>query len=143
MPSPRASIATEEVGVFWRRKQPSIPRGVIFKAVVVRNPQVKEEDTGEGMKIHTKETMPQPGTFIARILKPKEYTRTYELDALGSFVWKMCDGKRTVAEMADALREFAGMDTREAEVSLIQYLNMLSRRGLVALKYPEEKEQER
>jgi hypothetical protein len=66
-----------------------------------------------------------------------------KLDKLGSFVWKQCDGRTTVAEIAARLRsEFT--DTAEsAEDRIRKFLLMLEKSDLVNLNAHElEKKQQ-
>ena len=65
---------------------------------------------------------------------PQVGSRKLQLDGLGSDVWKMIDGKRTVRDIVD---EFAGshqLGNREAETAVTQFLRELGKRGLIGLK---------
>jgi hypothetical protein len=53
------------------------------------------------------------------------------LDDVGSFVWKLLDGRYTVAEVADALREEFGHRVEPAEERLGEMVRMLHDGGLI------------
>ena len=57
------------------------------------------------------------------------------LDELGSFVWRRLDGRTTVGELAEALRERFGEAAEPAEERLGQLVRLLRRERLLA--YPE------
>ena len=60
--------------------------------------------------------------------------RKLELDALGTQVWDLVNGRRSVRRL---VREFAAahkLPSREAEVAVTQFLRELGRRGLIGLK---------
>jgi hypothetical protein len=65
-----------------------------------------------------------------------------KLDRLGSFVWKQCDGRTTVAEIAERMRtEFADL-AGSAEERIRSFLLMLEKSDLVNLNAREtEKKQ--
>jgi hypothetical protein len=65
---------------------------------------------------------------------PHGATKTFELDAMGSFVWNRCDGAMTVHEIAHQLAEQFGIDRQRAEASTLEFLNLLASRALVARK---------
>ncbi|RJS77916.1 PqqD family protein [Candidatus Bathyarchaeota archaeon] len=58
-------------------------------------------------------------------------------DKIGTLVWELCDGKRTVREISEILQKRFKIMPVEAEVSLGSYLNNLSKRGLVGFILPE------
>ena len=69
---------------------------------------------------------------------PSLKQRKIHLDTLGSIVWELCDGQRTVKDIIDQLQEKYKMLPSEAEISLNSYFNELAKRGLVAFMVPEE-----
>ena len=54
-------------------------------------------------------------------------TRTVELDELGSFCWRLVDGKRDVLELARLMAERFGLGPREAEMAVAAFLRDLGR----------------
>lgn len=63
----------------------------------------------------------------------KALRKTVELDAMGSTVWRLIDGKRSVGAIAAALAGRYGLDPREAELAVAEFLRQLGRRGAVAV----------
>ncbi|WP_300158746.1 PqqD family protein [Solidesulfovibrio sp.] len=63
----------------------------------------------------------------------KVLRRTVELDAMGSAVWRLIDGRRTAGEIAAALAGRYRLDPREAELAVAEFLRQLGRRGAVAV----------
>ena len=73
---------------------------------------------------------------VRRLGGPEESARIrkLQLDELGTAVWDLMDGNRTVRRI---ISEFAGtfqLHPREAEVSVTQFLRDLGKRGLIGLK---------
>ena len=61
----------------------------------------------------------------------KPITKNLELDMLGSAVWALLDGNRSVKQVS---REFAkkySLQSKEAEISVSQFLRQLGKRGLI------------
>jgi hypothetical protein len=56
-----------------------------------------------------------------------------KLDTLGSFVWKMCDGSTTVAEMSNKLTAEFGDTATSAQERIRKFLLMLEKSDLVNL----------
>jgi hypothetical protein len=60
-----------------------------------------------------------------------------KLDQLGSFVWKQCDGRTTVAEIAARLRTEFADSAESAEDRIRTFLLTLEKSDLVNLHVPE------
>lgn len=65
-------------------------------------------------------------------------TKEFELEAVGAFVWALCDGRHTVETIARKLRERFKMNRLEAETALGAFLETLSRRRLITLNVPDK-----
>ena len=62
--------------------------------------------------------------------------RRHELDELGAYVWKQCDSSQTVEQM---IRQFADehqLNLRESEMSIMAFISMLMKRGLIGVAPP-------
>lgn len=68
------------------------------------------------------------GLWDGRLLR-----RTVELDALGTTVWRLIDGRRTAGDIAAALAARYNLDPREAELAVAEFLRQLGRRGAIAV----------
>lgn len=71
--------------------------------------------------------------LLVRWLVPllKNPTVRVKLDALGSFVWKMCDGKTTVSRMASRMTAELGEPALSAQERICKFLISLERSDLV------------
>ena len=63
--------------------------------------------------------------------------RKVQLDVLGTQVWGLIDGRRSVGEIVVAFGEAQRLPQREAELSVTAFLRMLGKRGLVGIRASE------
>lgn len=84
---------------------------------------------GAKLKIPLKQT--RWAGLIFRV--PDGATKTFELDALGLFVWQHCDGKTSVQQIIRKLAKEHDLTLREVEVATVQFLQTLVRKGLVGM----------
>lgn len=132
-------------GRLWRSGAKASPAALTreqsLEARPVRNPAVTYEPAGDGARL----TVPVvPGRWVSLLLRILRFgarpnfrpTRTVELDRIGAFVWELCDGSRTVRDLASALAAREKLSRREAEHSLALFLKMLAERGLLLLQVP-------
>ena len=73
------------------------------------------------------------GRRFCRLIKKKQ-TYDVNLDKLGSEAWKMCDGKRTVREIARALKEKFGDEIHPVHERLGEFLNIMESNRLITYK---------
>ena len=76
--------------------------------------------------------------MIARAAKAP-VKKTFELEAVGTFVWSLCDGTLSLETMAERLRVQFKMNRLEAEAALVAFVQTLGRKGLITLLPPEPK----
>ncbi len=119
-------------------KGPSISRAEALNRIPVKNSQISEKRLeGGAIVIHYPITVrPLFAGLIKRFGGPEVQTQTkkLQLDELGTAVWDLVDGKRSVRQL---VKTFAGMhrlEPREAEVSVTQFMRELGRRGLIAMR---------
>lgn len=62
--------------------------------------------------------------------------RKLQLDELGSEVWDLCDGHRSVGDMIKEFSRRHQLNRKETEVAMLTYLRQLAKRRLVALHVP-------
>lgn len=70
-------------------------------------------------------------TWLFRL--PEGATKTFELDELGLFIWNSCDGKTSVQQMIRRLARQRRLTLREVEVATLQFLQTLTRKGLIGM----------
>jgi hypothetical protein len=59
-----------------------------------------------------------------------------QLDALGTAVWELLDGRRSVQQIIERFADTYSLHAKEAEVSVSQFLRELGRRELIGLRQP-------
>ncbi|MCU0559300.1 MAG: PqqD family protein [Desulfobacterales bacterium] len=57
-----------------------------------------------------------------------------QLDVLGTAVWDMIDGRRSLREIAAAFAATHQLEPKEAQVAVSQFARELGRRGLIGLR---------
>lgn len=60
-------------------------------------------------------------------------TKKLQLDALGTSVWDLVDGKRSVRTIVQIFAKAHCLGNREAEISVTTFLRQLGQRGLLGL----------
>ncbi len=103
----------------------------------IRNPEVEERDTGDGILLrYPVEIKPWFQSIFKRMSNRDSniIMRRLQLDVLGSSVWQMVDGKHTVADIVKQFREIHQLGIREAELSVTGFLKDLGKRTLIAMK---------
>jgi hypothetical protein len=123
---------------FGRRKKPAVSREDALDARPVRAPGVTLKETGDG---GARLTIPLKSSarwgWLFRL--PSDATKTFELDAIGLFVWQHCDGKTSVQQIIRKLADRYNLGLRQAEVPTVQFLNVLSRKGLIGIGTADER----
>ena len=124
----------------FRKKQKNVrvDRAEAFKFIPVKNIQITEErlDSGE-ILIHYPVTL-RP--WIAGIVKrfsgsnAELQSKPLQLDQLGTEVWELIDGNRSVHRIIEIFAKTHQLQIREAEVAVSQFIRMLGQRGLIGLR---------
>lgn len=122
-----------------------MPRSAFLKAKPVRNPILKWEKDKKAREIKIKVPLKtsqkeekKRRNILDKLFPPEPRERIISLDRVGSVVWELCDGERTVGDIANYLVEKYKIMPEEAEISLSAYLNQLSKKGLIGFILPEE-----
>lgn len=58
---------------------------------------------------------------------------TVRLDKIGTQIWKLCDGQRTVEDVIDEFSKIYKLSFHEARVSVTGYIKLLIQRGVIAI----------
>ena len=105
-----------------------------LKAVPVRNAHVKAAPLPEDplrLEVEVELLYRTPvQRFLRRLLRAAP-TKRYRLDRLGTRVYGMIDGRKTFGELVDEFAAAEKLTFFESRALLGQYLQHLSRRGLV------------
>ena len=73
------------------------------------------------------------GKMVGRLLKRSSHIKV-KLDGLGSAVWKLIDGVRTVEEIGGQIRGIFGSDAEPLYPRLVEFLEILCRNKFITLK---------
>ncbi|MFN3729474.1 MAG: PqqD family protein [Fimbriimonadaceae bacterium] len=117
-----------------RRPAPLDPAS--FKSArPVRNPLISEVEGEAGALILEAPFQPTDGRMAHRLAKlmKRRLVKQFELEPVGAFVWRKCDGEHTVEGISRRLREEFKMNRVEADAALTAFLQLLSRRGLITM----------
>ena len=125
--------------VFKRKKAGAqISRTAALSATPVKNREVDEVrlDTGEVLLSYPVILRPWVAAVIRRLGGPsaKAQTKKLQLDALGTSVWDLLDGRRSVNQIIHRFAQTHQIQDREAEVAVTRFLRDLGRRGLIGLR---------
>ena len=119
-------------------KGPSISRVEALNRTPVKNRQISENrlETGE-VVIHYAVAMRPFFTSLVKRLGGQEVQtqmKKLQLDELGTAVWNLIDGKRSVRQLVQMFAATHQLEAREAEVSVTQFIRELGRRGLIGMR---------
>ncbi len=118
---------------FRRKQKPAMSRQEALAASPVRLVQGETVETQDGGALLTVPLSPRgAGRWLFRI--PEGASKTFELDALGWFVWQTCDGKTSVQQIIRLFAKRYHLNLREAEVSMLKFMEMLVRKGLIGMR---------
>ncbi|HEY4328552.1 MAG TPA: PqqD family protein [Phycisphaerae bacterium] len=129
---------------FLEKKRPS--REALLGAVPVRNPVVREsrrEGDEAGVMVLRLTAPLVPSRLRGLIGGKKMAEKSFDLDALGAFVWESLDGRRNVEELIEYFAAEKRVNVREAEVAVLAFLKMLAQRNLLALAIERRKLREK
>ena len=119
-------------------KDPTISRAEALNRVPVKNRQLSENrlESGEVVINYPVTMRPLFAGLIKRFGGPQVQTqmKKLQLDELGTAVWDLVDGKRSVRQLVKAFAGTHQLELREAEVSVTLFMRELGRRGLIAMR---------
>lgn len=122
--------------MFFRRKKPKEPvirKDLLLKLIPLRNPALEWDRYPSGeVYVMVPPRKPKKLGVLKRALPPGR-ARRIVFDKIGSNVWELCDGKRTVDDIVQSLCSTYKLTRREAEVPLMTHLQRLGRRGFIGL----------
>jgi len=104
-----------------------------LKAIPLPSADIRQQITPQGLVRISYPLQLKP--WFTRFL-PRKISlpvRTLELDIMGSFVWGHIDGKNSVQELAEKVREHYQCHRYEAEHSVAEFIRRLGQRGIVGL----------
>jgi hypothetical protein len=118
--------------VFFRRKK-KLTREQSLKSVPVKNQHVEESQNENGEYILF---LPRKDTRWIKALSKLMYVpegKKMALDELGSQVWGWIDGETNTGKLIKKFADKHDLSKREAELSVVAYLRMLAKKGLIGI----------
>ena len=104
----------------------------------IKNAEVDETvlETGELRLAYPVNIRPWASFLLRRVggNSVQRSKRKLQLDALGTAVWNLLDGRRTVRQVVDNFSRKHRLHPKEAEAAVTQFIRELGRRGLIGLK---------
>ena len=93
-------------------------------------------ETGDILLEYTLTVRPWFAAVVKRLGGPREsvHTKKLQLDAMGTAVWDLVDGKRSVRRIVQIFAETHRLEHKEAEVSVTSFIRELGQRGLLGLQ---------
>jgi hypothetical protein len=127
------------MGLFKKRRElPKITRDKALRCKPVKNMRVSETrlESGAVMLVYPVGTRPWVAALIKRFsgADQKPVTKKLELDILGSAVWDLLDGNRSVKQVIREFSKTYRLHSTEAETSVTQFLRQLGKRGLIGFR---------
>jgi hypothetical protein len=100
-----------------------------------REVHVSRLDTGEVLIRYPVSWRPWMAALARRLGREGDPSneRKLQLDELGTMVWDLIDGRRTVHQIVQSFSDAHQLQAREAEVAVTQFLRQLGKRGLIGL----------
>ena len=107
-----------------------------LEAVPVVNPRlgVQEGDNGRVTLVVPAERSDPPRWRRMLFPLPRPTETTVDLDPIGSYVWRLCDGARRVRDIILEVADRYQLARREAEISVVHYLKVLGERGFIGME---------
>ena len=106
----------------------------MLSAVVHRNHAARMEELSDGVLVTVPRRRPWWLAGPIRWMFSVGSERRVQLDALGSYVLSLCDGKRSVEDVIRQLMQRHQLSFQEARVSVMQFIKMLMERGVVGIE---------
>lgn len=122
---------TDETPASWRRQLLAVPR---------RN-EAAHVDEADPLRVVIRVRTRKPWYLNVpplRWMVPVRPERQTVLDKLGSEIWRLCDGRRTVEAIVDAFAAAHRLTFHESRTAVSAYLASLVQRGALAMELPPE-----
>lgn len=124
-----------------REGAPGLDREQSMQSVPVLNQLITVEyDVDDNAVLNVPRKRTTMVKLMARFFSLPPY-KQIELDELGTYTIELCDGEHTVEEIIEEFADRFDLSLREAEVSMLSYLQTLAKRGIIAFAVPDQSEQ--
>ena len=116
----------------------SISRSQALAYTPVKSVQITEVrlETGEVLIEYPLAVRPLIAAVARRLGRQQNLVQTkkLQLDTLGTSVWDLVDGNRSVSRIIKIFAKTHRLENREAEISVTQFIRELGKRGLLGLR---------
>ena len=115
-------------------KKPLLQFDQQLSSIPIRNERVTTTagDDGQTLIVEVKLQYPPLVRLLGKLLKMQDRKR-FQLDAVGREVYESIDGRKSFEELIDAFAERHKLTFYESRALLMQYMEMLMKRGLVVV----------
>lgn len=124
----------------FKKKNSSTPltKKVALNFRPIKNPEIKEKrlKSGEVLLTYFISVRPWMAKLASRFgqNKGQNFEKKIQLDELGTTVWDMIDGNRSVQQIIEEFSEKYRVHLKEAEVAVTSFIKTLGKRELIGLK---------
>ena len=122
-----------------KRSGVQLTRAQALLCIPVKGSHVQETRLESGEILLSYPDYQQP--WFARLIRRLDRTGNHkvrvkklQLDTLGTSVWELLDGTRSVQKITELFAEKYSLHPKEAEVSVSQFMRELGRRELIGLR---------
>ena len=125
--------------IAFRRKNRAshLSRAAALKCRPAKSLHITETrlENGEVLLEYPLTVRPWLAAVAKRLGAPRQiiHTKKLQLDAMGTAVWDLVDGNRSVRRIVQIFAEAHRLDNREAEISVTSFIRELGQRGLLGL----------
>ena len=125
--------------VFKKKKSsPPLTKKAALKYRPIKSPEIKEKrlKSGEVMLTYYISVRPWMTKLAYRFgqKKVQNFEKKIQLDELGTTVWDMIDGNRSVQQIIEEFSAKYRVHLKEAEVAVTSFVKTLGKRELIGLR---------
>jgi len=119
----------------WLGRPPRIEPKALRQARPLRNPLITWQERGDGiLELECPLETQGKGLLAAFARRAKlPSVKRIELEPVGAFVWRCCDGQTSFEQISRKLRDQYKLNRLEADAALASFLQTLSQRRLITL----------
>ncbi|MBT8365906.1 MAG: PqqD family protein [Deltaproteobacteria bacterium] len=121
-----------------KRRESHLSRAAALKSRPAKSLHITESrlETGEILLEYPLTVRPWLAAVAKRLGGSREIVQTkkLQLDAMGTAVWDLVDGNRSVGRIVQIFAEVHRLENKEAEVSVTSFIRELGQRGLLGLR---------
>ena len=121
-----------------KRRERHLSRVAALKSRPAKSLHITESrlETGEVLLEYPLTVRPWLAAVAKRLGGSREIVqiKKLQLDAMGTAVWDLVDGNRSVRRIVQIFAEVHRLENKEAEVSVTSFIRELGQRGLLGLR---------